>query len=195
MSETNPALPTVAIDFTAQPPIPEAGVARANELMASGRLFRYGEAGAEELDVAALEAEFAAYVGAAYCVATNSCGAALAVALRAVGVRAGDPVLMNAFTLAPVPGSVAHVGGEPVFVEITKDYLIDIDDLVAKAELSGARFLMLSHMRGHIADLRRIVEVCDGLGVTIIEDCAHTCLLYTSPSPRDATLSRMPSSA
>ena len=174
MSETNPALPTVAIDFTAQPPIPEAGVARANELMTSGRLFRYGEAGAEELDVAALEAEFAAYVGAAYCVATNSCGAALAVALRAVGVRAGDPVLMNAFTLAPVPGSVAHVGGEPVFVEITTDYLIDIDDLVAKAELSGARFLMLSHMRGHVADLPRIVEVCDGLGITIIEDCAHT---------------------
>ena len=174
MTDQTTTLPTVNIDFTAQPPIPDSGIARANELMASGRLFRYGEAGAEELDVAALEREFADSVGTAYCVATNSCGAALAVALRASGVAPGDTVLMNAFTLAPVPGAVAHVGAEPVFVEITPDYLIDIDDLVSKAQSTGSRFLMLSHMRGHIADLDRIVEVCDGLGVTIIEDCAHT---------------------
>ncbi len=167
-------LPTVNIDFTAQPPIPPDGVARANELMASGRLFRYGEVGAEELDVAVLERTFADSVGTEYCVATNSCGAALAVAMRAAGVEPGDTVLMNAFTLAPVPGSVSHVGAEPVFVEITDDYLIDIDDLAHKAVATGSRFLMLSHMRGHIADLHRIVEVCDGLGVTIIEDCAHT---------------------
>lgn len=167
-------LPTLNIDFTSQPPIPPAGIARANELMSSGRLFRYGEAGAEELDVAALERDFAVSVGAKYCVATNSCGASLAVALRAAGVARDDKVLMNAFTLAPVPGAVAHVGGEPVFIEITSDYMIDIDDLAAKAESAGARFLMLSHMRGHIADLDRIVDVCSGLGVTIIEDCAHT---------------------
>ena len=53
-------LPTVDLDFTAQPPIPEEGIRRANELMASGRLFRYGESSAGESDVAALEAEFAA---------------------------------------------------------------------------------------------------------------------------------------
>lgn len=167
-------LPTVELDFTEQPPIPPRGIARANELMASGRLFRYGEAGAEELDVAALERDFAASVGARFCVATNSCGASLAVALRAAGVTPGDKVLMNAFTLAPVPGSVAHVGGEPVFVGITSEYLIDFDDLSRKAEATGAKFLMLSHMRGHIADLDKIVELCDALGVMLIEDCAHT---------------------
>ncbi|MDW3177767.1 MAG: DegT/DnrJ/EryC1/StrS aminotransferase family protein [Acidimicrobiia bacterium] len=167
-------LPTVELDFTEQPPIPPRGIARANELMASGRLFRYGEAGAEELDVAALERDFAASVGARFCVATNSCGASLAVALRAVGVMPGDKVLMNAFTLAPVPGSVAHVGGEPVFVGITSEYLIDFDDFSRKAESTGAKFLMLSHMRGHIADLDKIVELCDALGVMLIEDCAHT---------------------
>lgn len=172
-------LPTVEIDFTAQPPIPDAGIRRATELMETGRLFRYGETGAEELDVAALERDFAAAVGTKYCVATNSCGASLAVALRSAGVANGDIVLMNAFTLAPVPGAVAHVGAKPVFVEITDDYLIDIADLERKAvrhETGGqkARFLMLSHMRGHIADLDHIVEVCDRLGITIIEDCAHT---------------------
>ena len=70
-------LPVVDLDFTAQPPIPDVGIRRANELMASGRLFRYGEAtsgdgGAGESDVAALEAEFAALLGRRYCVAFGS---------------------------------------------------------------------------------------------------------------------------
>lgn len=171
---TGPQLPTVNIDFTDQPPIPAEGIQRANELMASGRLFRYGEAGAEELDVAALEREFAASIGARYCVATNSCGAALAIALRAAGVSADDRVLMNAFTLAPVPGAVAHVGAKPVFVDITDDYLIDVTDLERKASTTGASFLLLSHMRGHIADLNHIAGICERHNITVIEDCAHT---------------------
>ena len=168
------ALPYVKVDFTEQPPIPHAGVQRANELMASGRLFRYGETGSEEADVAALERTFAEAVGAKYCVALNSCGASLAVALASVGVQRGDDVMMNAFTLAPVPGSLAHVGANPVFVEIDEDYLIDVDSLMAAHERTGSKFLMLSHMRGHIADMQRISTICEERDITLIEDCAHT---------------------
>ena len=169
-----PDLPMVDLDFTGQPPIPEAGVRRANELMASGRLFRYGETGARELDVAGLEADFAALVGRRYCVAFNSCGASLAAALMAIGIERDEPVLMNAFTLAPVPGAVVHAGGSPVFVGVTPDYRIDLDDLEAAADRSGARVLMLSHMRGHVPDMDRLAEVTTALGLTVVEDCAHT---------------------
>lgn len=168
------SLPVVDVDFTAQPAIPPAGIARANELMASGRLFRYGEAGAEELDVAELEREFAASIGRAYCVATNSCGASIAVALRAAGVAPGDDVLMNAFTLAPVPGAVAHVQANAVFVEIDNDYRIDLDSLRQAHASTGAKWLLLSYMRGHIPDMVQLTAVCDELGITVIEDCAHT---------------------
>lgn len=167
-------LPFVDVDFTAQPPIPPAGIARANELMTSGRLFRYGEVGAEELDVAELEREFAASVGRKYCVATNSCGASLAVALRAAGVTTGDDVLMNAFTLAPVPGAVAHVQANAVFVEIDADYRIDLDSLRQAHATTGAKWLLLSYMRGHIPDMERLNALCSDLGITMIEDCAHT---------------------
>lgn len=162
------------LDFTEQPPIPPEGIARANELMESGRLFRYGETGSQELDVAELEREFAELLGTRYCVALNSCGASLAVALKAAGVEPDDKVLMNAFTLAPVPGAIAHVGAEPIFIGVNNDYLIDIVDFATTAENSGAKFLMLSHMRGHIADLSRIKAIAGELGVTVIEDCAHT---------------------
>jgi len=168
------SLPTIDIDFTEQPPIPAAGVERAVELLTSGRLFRYGETGTGELDVAALEAEFAALVGRRYCVAFNSCGASLAAALMALGVGPGTPVLMNAFTLAPVPGAIVHAGGDPVFVGVTPDYRIDLDDLRRTAERSGATILLLSHMRGHVADMDALGALADELGLTVVEDCAHT---------------------
>ncbi len=176
-------LPIVDLDFTEQPPIPEAGIARANELMASGRLFRYGETGSGELDVAALERAFADLVASTYCVALNSCGASLAVALASAGVRSGDAVLMNAFTLAPVPGAIAHVGASPVFVGITPDLTIDLNDLRRAAAKSDARYLLLSHMRGHIADLAAVVDIADELGLTVIEDCAHTMGAHWNGKP------------
>lgn len=161
-------------DLTTPEPIPEAGIARAVELMRRGRLFRYGEEREGELEVAALEREFAGLVGARYAVATNSCGSAMFLALKSIGVRAGDRVLTNLFTLSPVPGAIAHAGAEPVLVECTPDYTVDLDDLDRKAVASGARVLLLSHMRGHIADMDAVTGICRRAGIALIEDCAHT---------------------
>lgn len=161
-------------EFTRQESIPEAGIQRAIELLRSGRLHRYNTAPGETSEVALLEREYADYVGARYCLGLSSCGSSLCVALKSVGVKPGDQVLCNAFTLAPVPGAIENAGADPVFVEITPDYLTDLDDLEAKAARSGARFFLLSHMRGHIVDLDRVTEICRRRGLTLIEDCAHT---------------------
>ncbi|NVK16762.1 MAG: aminotransferase class I/II-fold pyridoxal phosphate-dependent enzyme [Rhodobacteraceae bacterium] len=158
--------------FTQQEPIPEDAIEGALAVLRSGRLHRYNVAAGEEGETALLEQEFAAQMGAKYCLAVASGGYALATSLRAVGVKPGDKVLTNAFTLAPVPGSIASVGAEPVFVEVTEDLTIDLDDLAAKAE--QAKVLMLSHMRGHLCDMDRLMEICDAAGITVIEDCAHT---------------------
>jgi dTDP-4-amino-4,6-dideoxygalactose transaminase len=160
-------------DLTEPEPIPEAGIARAVELMRSGRLFRYGELGADQLDVSLLEQEFAAFVGRRYCVAVNSGGGAIFLALKVAGVQPGDPVLVNGFTLAPVPGAILHAAAEPVIVEIGADYCIDAGDLRRKAQASGARVLLLSHMRGHLADMDAVMAAAEELGLQVIEDCAH----------------------
>ncbi|MBQ4823761.1 aminotransferase class I/II-fold pyridoxal phosphate-dependent enzyme [Leisingera sp. HS039] len=158
--------------FTQQEPIPEDAIEAALAVLRSGRLHRYNVAEGEAGETALLEQEFAAQMGAKYCLAVASGGYALATSLRAVGVKPGDKVLTNAFTLAPVPGSIASVGAEPVFVEVTEDLTIDLDDLAAKAD--QARVLMLSHMRGHLCDMDRLMEICNAAGITVIEDCAHT---------------------
>jgi dTDP-4-amino-4,6-dideoxygalactose transaminase len=96
------------------------------------------------------------------------------VALRAAGIEKGDKVLCNAFTLAPVPGAIDNSGGIPVLVEVDQNYCIDLDDLARKAEASQAKYFMLSHMRGHIADMDKIMAICERYNLKLIEDCAHT---------------------
>jgi dTDP-4-amino-4,6-dideoxygalactose transaminase len=162
------------LDLTRQEAIPPAGVEAVLALLRSGKLHRYGETGGAPGEAAALEAEFAQALGARYCVALNSCGSAMFVALRAAGVQPGDAVLSNCFTLAPVPGAIAHAGARPVLVDVADDYTIDLDDLARKAQASGAKTLLLSHMRGHICDMERLARLCTGFGLTLIEDCAHT---------------------
>ncbi len=160
--------------FTQQEPVPEAGIAAALEVLRHGRLHRYNTVPGETAEAALLEQDFAAFTGARYCLAVASGGYAMGCALRACGLAAGEPVLTNAFTLAPVPGAIAAAGGQPVFVEITPDLVIDLADLEAKAVQSGARLLLLSHMRGHVCDMEALMALCDRLGLTVIEDCAHT---------------------
>ncbi len=158
--------------FTQQEAIPEEAIAAALEVLKSGRLHRYNLTAGAPGEVALLEQEFAAQTGARYCVAVASGGYAMATALRALGVGPGDRVLTNAFTLAPVPGAIASVGAQPVFVGVTEDLVIDLADLEAKA--GQAEVLMLSHMRGHICDMDRLMRICDAAGLRVIEDCAHT---------------------
>ncbi|MGB7317823.1 MAG: aminotransferase class I/II-fold pyridoxal phosphate-dependent enzyme [Planktotalea sp.] len=159
-------------NFTQQEPIPEAGIEAAMKVLRSGRLHRYNVAAGEHGETALLEQEFAALVGSKYCLAVASGGYAMGTAMRAVGVKPGDKVLCNAFTLAPVPGAIAALGAVPVFVGVTRDLTIDLDDLEAKAD--QGRVLLLSHMRGHICDMDRLMAICDAAGITVIEDCAHT---------------------
>lgn len=160
--------------FTLQEPIPEAGIEKAIEVMRSGRLHRYNTLGDELSEAALLEKEFADYQGADYCLACTSGGYALQIALRSAGVKVGDKVLANAYTLAPVPGAIHNTGAHPVLVDVDQNYHIDLDDLRKKAETSGAHFLLLSHMRGHIADMEAISALCRTHDIIMIEDCAHT---------------------
>lgn len=159
-------------NFTQQEPIPEEAIEAAVAVMRSGRLHRYNVAEGEAGEVALLEQEFAAAMGSAFALALASGGYALGCALRALDVKPGDKVLTNAFTLAPVPGAIAAIGAVPVFVGVTEDLVIDLDDLEDKAD--QASVLMLSHMRGHLCDMDRLMAICNTHGIKVIEDCAHT---------------------
>jgi dTDP-4-amino-4,6-dideoxygalactose transaminase len=160
--------------FTQQEPIPDEGVAAALAVLGHARLHRYSVVAGEVPETAALEEEFAAFTGARYALAVASGGYAIATALRALRVGPGEAVLSNAFTLAPVPGAIAAAGARPVFVETAEDLTIDLHHLRAQVAATGARVLVVSHMRGHIGDMDALMALCDAAGVRVVEDCAHT---------------------
>lgn len=160
--------------FTQQEPLPEPAMDAARKVMESGRLHRYNLAGDEAGETTELEAQFAQFTGAKYALAVTSGGYALATALRALDVHPGDNVLTNAFTLAPVPGAIAALNAQPIFVETTESLTIDLEDLARKAVTSGAKVLMLSHMRGHQPDMAACLAIANAHGLKVVEDCAHT---------------------
>ena len=159
-------------DFTRQEPICEEAIAKALDILRTGKLHRYNIERGEKSEATLLEEEFAAYMGKKYCLACASCGSAMYLALKSLGVGPGDKVLCNSYTLAPVPGAIENAGANVELVEIIDDYTIDLDDLTNKA--GPAKWFMLSHMRGHITNMDRLMEICKTHGLTLIEDCAHT---------------------
>ena len=160
--------------FTQQEPINQEAIDAATKVLKSGRLHRYNTIENELSEAALLEEEYATYQQSKYCLACASGGYAMSVALKAAGLKLGESVLTNTFTLAPVPGSISNAGGSPIFVEITKDLVLDLEDLSKKAEESGARFLLISHMRGHLVDMDQLMEIVNENNLILIEDCAHT---------------------
>ena len=160
--------------FTQQEAIPEQAKQRVMELLDSGRLHRYNTLGNELSDASMLEQAYAQYQGRKYCLACTSGGYGIHIALRAMGLQAGDEVLTNAYTLAPVPGAIHAAGGKPVLVEIDENYHLDLADLKAKAKASKAKILLLSLMRGHIPNMQQLMTLCNELGIKVLEDCAHT---------------------
>ena len=160
--------------FTQQEALPEAAIERAVAVMRSGRLHRYNLLEGEIGEAAELEREYAAYQGQRYCLACASGGYSLHIALKAAGLRPGEAVLSNAFTLAPVPGAIENAGGIPVLIEIDRNFCVDLGHLESQMKGTAARFFLISHMRGHIADMESVVDLCREHGVTLIEDCAHT---------------------
>ena len=167
--------PVLKADFTKPMDIPEAGMEAAMEVMRSGRLFRYTQP-AETSQVSQAEVEFAEMVGQKYALGVNSCSSAIMIAMIVCGVESGDEVITNGLTFTALPSTIMRLGATPVLVEATPNWTMDLDDLEKKAAAHPkAKVLVLSHMRGKIAHMDRVVEICEKHGLTLVEDCAHSC--------------------
>merc|ERR1719231_174209 len=97
------------------------------------------------------------------------------IAMIVCGVEAGDEVLTNGLTFTALPSTIMRLGAHPVLVEATPAWTMDLDDLEEKVASSKAKVLLLSHMRGKVCDMDRVVEICEKHGLTLVEDCAHSC--------------------
>lgn len=170
---------TITRDIKTPDPVPFEGQQGALELMQTGRMYRYNVKSAEESVVSLCEKEVTDYTGHKYCVALNSCGSALMLLLKTSGLQPGDEVVSNAFTFGAVPSAIEHAGGKAVYVESDYNHVMDADDLDKKlTEHPNCKHVLISHMRGKIADMDKIADICDKHGATLLEDCAHSLGVY-----------------
>ena len=121
----------------------------------------------------ALERDVASYVGARYAVGCNSGTDALHLPLVAAGIGAGDEVIVPAFTFFATAEAVSHTGATPVFADIDPGSFNLCVDSLSRKITEKTRAVIAVHLFGQCADLGRIVELCRGRGLLLIEDCAQ----------------------
>lgn len=124
-------------------------------------------------EVAAFEGELEDRFPGRHVVAVNSGTAALHLALLALGITAGDEVVVPSLTFCATVQSVINTGASPVFVEVCPETLcIDVDDV--EAHLSDrTKVVVPVHFGGNACDMDRLVELGARKSVAIIDDAAH----------------------
>ena len=121
----------------------------------------------------ALEKRFAAYRGCARAVATNSCTAALHLALVTLGVGQGDEVITSPITFASTANVIVHTGARPVFCDVQPDTLNMDPAAVSAAMTPRTKAIIAVHFAGHPCDMNEILRIADAQGVPVVEDAAH----------------------
>jgi dTDP-4-amino-4,6-dideoxygalactose transaminase len=124
-------------------------------------------------DVAGFEQAYAAFGGVRHCVGVANGTDALELALRAVGVRAGDEALLPANTFVATAEAVARTGARPVFVDC--DERTGLMDVSAAASAVGSRTkaVLPVHLYGQLAPIEELRAALDGSDAAIVEDAAQ----------------------
>lgn len=123
--------------------------------------------------VAAFEQEFSEIVGGRECVAVNSGTSALHMALIALGIGAGDEVIVPSFTFAATANAVALVGATAVFVDIEPDSFCINPEAVKAAITSHTKAVVPVHLYGHPAAMDRLTPIAEEHGLLVVEDAAQ----------------------
>jgi len=118
------------------------------------------------------EAELARYVGVRHCVLSNSATAGLWLTLRALGVKAGDEILVPSHTAFPTIEAICFADATPIFVDADAYYTMDPADAAAKATPRTVGVLPV-HLYGQPVELDAVRELASRLGVWMLEDCAQ----------------------
>ena len=103
----------------------------------------------------------------------SSARAAIAQALRAAGVQAGDCVLMPAYHCGSMIEPALWLGARPVFYRVHGDLTIDVQDFSNRLSRSVVKAAIIAHYFGFPQELTTILAACQDQGVAVIEDCAH----------------------
>lgn len=145
-------------------------LASVTEVIERGRLFRFSPKTCGPGKVDELELALAGLLDRQYILCVSSGTAALTLSLSALGVGAGDIVVLPTFVWVGVANAVLSVGAVPIFVDVDRSLSLSPVGLEACGQASA---VIVPHMAGEVADISAISELACRKGLKLIEDCAQ----------------------
>lgn len=162
------------LDLWQYPPGVQAKLTKLIKANAKGivgpHLFRYYNPRPSK--VAEAECQMAGYIGTKYALAVNSCTSALIASLRALGVGAGDEVIVPGYTFFASAAVIGACNAIPVIADVDDTLTICPRDLEKKIT-KRTKAVIVVHMRGMPAQMDKIMRICKKRGVPVIEDVAQ----------------------
>ena len=124
-------------------------------------------------EVAQFEEEFAAFTGRNFCVGLNSGLDALILSVRALGIGAGDEVIVQSNTYIATVLGITENGATPVFVEPDVYFNLDASK-IEEAITARTKAIMVVHLYGQASNMEPIMEIAKRHQLPVIEDCAQS---------------------
>ena len=124
--------------------------------------------------VTEFEQKLAGYLGMPDAVATNSCTAALHLALLVCGIGPGDEVIVPATTFVATANAVCHSGAKPIFVDVDLETWTIDPELVEEAITLNTKAIIPVHLCGNPCDMGALYEIAKKYSLYIIEDAAES---------------------
>ena len=121
------------------------------------------------------EASVSSYAGAPDALALNSGTSAIHLALRVLGIGAGDVVLASTFTFMASVSPILYQGATPVFVDSDESWNLS-PELLKKAIANSPKkpkALVVTHLYGQAAKMKEICEICERKNIAVVEDAAE----------------------
>jgi perosamine synthetase len=150
-----------------QPSITELEIAHVTDAVRSGWVSSLGPY------IEEFERSFAAYCGTKYALTVSNGTTGLHLALLAVGIKAGDEVIIPDLTFIATANAVAYIGATPVMVDIDAETLCICPQAAERAITPRTRAIMPVHMYGHPADMDAINAIAAKHNLIVVEDSAE----------------------
>jgi 8-amino-3,8-dideoxy-alpha-D-manno-octulosonate transaminase len=146
-----------------------------NDVLETGILMRYGFEGPRKgiWKSKELEAEISRKLGCGYTQLVSSGTAALTTAYAALGIGAGDEVIMPVFTFVASFECILSVGAVPVLVDVDETLTLD-PEAVRRAITPRTKCIMPVHMCGAMADLDPLLQICKEHNLILLEDACQS---------------------
>lgn len=119
------------------------------------------------------ENSFAKYEGTQHAMATSSCTGAIHLALMALGVKAGDEVIVPEITWIASVEPILYIGAKPIFVDVLEDTWCIDPRKIKEAITQNTKAIIPVHVYGNLCDMDAIMQIAKENNLKVLEDAAE----------------------